>query len=139
MYPLYSIHYTNNTEYRKCIRNVFNMKQEIYHHKINDIETKNNELIDDETRDELSYDDESASKLLDYVYDITKKHPLCYKLYECAAAKMISTDMSTGLAVLFSYDYFELFHKCMICYIITPELFTNNCYEYITMYNYLNK
>ena len=45
------IEYTNTTEYRKCIRKLFNMNQKNYENKINEIEKHNDEILDDETRD----------------------------------------------------------------------------------------
>ena len=114
MYPLNKLQYSNNTEYRQCIRSVFNMNAEVYNNNINKLETENNETLDDETRDEISYDDNTANKTLDYVFELTNLHPLFNTLYLSAAAKMISTDPSIGIAVLFSYDYFEEFHKCIV-------------------------
>jgi hypothetical protein len=111
------------------------MNAEVYNNNVNKLETANNETLDDETRDEISYDDNSANKTLDYVFELTKLHPLFNTVYLSAAAKMISTDTSIGIAVLFSYDYFEEFHKCIVLFIQTPELFTEDCLEYIALNN----
>lgn len=138
-YPLHEFTYSNNTEYRKCIRQVFNMNATVYNQKVQLLETSNNEVLDDETRDEISYDDNSASIVLDTIFDMTKQNTLFNTLYLDAAAKMISLDPSIGIAVLFSYDYFELFHKCIVVFIQNPVLFTIDCKEYIALYNYLNK
>ena len=100
--------YKNNQEYRKCIREIFRMKESVSTFD-----------IDDETKDEQNYDDMSTSKVLDYIYSITKKNACFQELYGYAAATMFSTDPEIGLAVLFSYDYFILFHP-LICSIIHP-------------------
>ena len=115
------------------------MNATVYNEKVQLLETSNNEVLDDETRDEISYDDNSASIVLDTIFDMTKQNTLFNTLYLDAAAKMISLDPSIGIAVLFSYDYFELFHKCIVVFIQNPVLFTIDCKEYIALYNYLNK
>jgi hypothetical protein len=87
------VQYKNNQEYRKCIREIFHMKESV-----------STLDIDDETKDEQNYDDISTSKVLDYIFSITKKNTHFQELYGYAAATMISTDPEIGLAVLFSYD-----------------------------------
>jgi len=137
MYPNIDISYSNNAQYRQCIRIIFNMDVNVYQTKINTLETDVNDTFDDETRDELSYDNDSASKILDYVFSITKTNELFNKLYISAAANMISTDPQIGIAVLFSYDYFELFHNCVRLFTQTPDKFNTECNEYLSLLNYL--
>ena len=87
------IKYTDDAEYRNCIRRVFG--------------TENSD-------DEMLYDDKTVSAGLDYIYEKTKSIPVFCDLYTIGAAKMISTDLEIGMAIVFSYDYFELFHLCLV-------------------------
>jgi hypothetical protein len=105
--------------------------------KVNVLEHNVNEVFDDETADELAYDDDAANKILDYVYTITHGNSLFNTLYMDAAAKMLSIDPSIGISVLFSYDYFELFNNCIKLFIQTPELFNSKCNEYVKLYDFL--
>jgi hypothetical protein len=77
--------------------------------KKNNTEEIENKEEYDETMDELDYDEESASKSLNSIYEKTKEITEFQHLYDLAAACMFSTDREIGLAVLFSYDYFHLF------------------------------
>jgi hypothetical protein len=99
--------YTTNKEYRQAIRDFFQMKcQQI---KYEDLEL--DEELDEETADEYTYDSCAVEKGLNRIYEKTKSIDAFSKLYEYAAALMFSTDPETGLAVLFSYDYFAPFNK----------------------------
>jgi len=68
---------------------------------------------EEETLDELDYDETIASAFLDSVYEKTRHIPEFQQLYDLAAACMFSTDREIGMAVLFSYDYFGLFHSLL--------------------------
>jgi hypothetical protein len=87
---------------------------------------------DPETIDEMSYDETSASNILDKIYDSTKNNKLFQKLYEIAAAKMISTNLDIGLAVCMSYDYFKFFYPCLLLYMKDPEQLNESSAEYIS-------
>lgn len=127
----YSVEYSNNFEYRKCIRQVFNM----------DIEgkqpdwSKMDEDLDEETKDELMYDQDAMFVGLDFIYEKTHNHPLFKELYEIAASKMISIDPNIGIAVIFSYDYFYLFHLCLADFFKNPECFTRENINFVNMRN----
>lgn len=97
--------YSNDFEYRECLRRLFCMK-------LPDLDDD----IDEVTRDEQNFDMESTATILDYVYNTTCDNPAFQELYDSAAAKMISLDRSIGLSVLFSYDYFAMFHRCLCCF-----------------------
>jgi hypothetical protein len=88
---------------------------------------------DEETIDEMSYDESAISKRLDSIYDKTKTHPLFKTIYQNAAAKMISMDNEIGLAVCISYDYFKYFHACLNLFYQEPTAFTESSQEYQTM------
>ena len=101
-----TISYTNDIEYRKTIRQVFQMKSDSYPDIVHSD-------IDEVSRDELEYDDMAASAAMEYVFDKTRRIPIFIAMYEQAASFMFSTDINIGMAVLFSYDYLLLFHNCL--------------------------
>jgi len=126
-----SINYENNKEYRQSLRYLFCMNNESYLEKVNAI--RNVENLDDETEDEISYDEESTSKILDEIYLQTKHDPLMINLYTIAASKMFSEDINIGIAVLFSYDYLKLFHLCLVDYLKNPIEFTRENFNYVNL------
>ncbi len=101
--------YKDNETYRKCLRQVVNM----------DISNLNipwdqmDDDLDEETKDELLFDNYAMSSTMDYVYDKTKENEFFKEIYLLGASKMFSTDPNIGLAILFSYDFFDLFHLCL--------------------------
>lgn len=107
-----SISYSNNKEYRKEIRNFFEMNQHVVFGQQN--ENVFDSEIDEETIDEFTYDAEAAEKKMNEIYEKTKSMTAFCKLYEIAASLMFSEDLETGLAVLLSYDYFSYFHALYI-------------------------
>ena len=115
--------YTNNQEYRFCIRQVFQMDPSIYETNIDALKNHNQEELDKETEDELSFDEDAMKRGMDYIYLHTKHNILFQKIYSLAAAKMISMDPEIGLAVCFSYDYFQCFHNCLMMYLENPDSF----------------
>lgn len=124
------MHYNNNTEYRQCLRNFFHMNSENYKKNIQ-------ADWDAETIDEMSYDEEAASKILDQIYDTTQHNILFDKIYLSAAAKMMSIDPEIGLAVCMSYDYFQGFFACLELYRKTPAQFTEESKQYRDLYSKL--
>lgn len=115
--------YESNEEYRFCIRQVFQMNPSIYQDKIDTLKTHNQEELDKETEDELSFDEDAMKRGMDYIYSRTKHNILFQRIYSLAAAKMISMDPEIGLAVCFSYDYFQCFHNCLMMYLENPDSF----------------
>jgi len=75
------------------------------------------EGLDDETKDEMMYDEKMMSLIMDEIYDATKNNDLFNELYDLAAARMFSTDRGIGQAVLLSYDYLCFFHNCLASFI----------------------
>jgi len=102
------VYYTNNREYRKCLRELFNMNC-IINEDLND--------IDEETKDELLYDENTMSAIMDEIFNATKNNELFNELYDLAAARMFSTDRTIGQAVLLSYDYLCFFHNCLASFL----------------------
>ena len=120
-----SIHYTNDTEFRACLRKLFTMNENI----------DDSPYLDEITRDENNYDFESATKAMDFVFENTQLNPLFQQLYDLAAAKMFSLDRSIGLAVLFSYDNLKDFHHCLWDFFTNKDSFNENSDSYKTMFN----
>jgi len=102
------VYYTNNKEYRQCMRELFNMKCVIQ---------PDMEGIDEETIDELTYDEQTMSVIMDEIYNATKNNDIFNELYDLAAARMFSTDRTIGQAVLLSYDYLCFFHNCLASFL----------------------
>lgn len=102
------VRYNNTLEYRQSLRLLFSMSDSKY--------PALDEDIDEVSRDELEYDEEAAKQAMDYVFRTTKKNPIFNELYLLAAARMFSTDPEIGLSVLFSYDYLEIFHYCLVSF-----------------------
>ena len=123
--------YDNNKSYRQCLRELFEMNQENYQDKINAIKTR--EELDEETEDEVSYDDSAAEKFMDVIYDETKNNVLFKDIYKIAAAKFLSEDESIGLVVLFSYDFMSLFIPCLVDYLKSPDSFNKDNNNYIVL------
>ena len=120
------IQYSNDFEFRECLRKVFQMKRK---QDCKDIDTVSN--------DENNYDSNAVFDSMNYIYFITKNEPLFLEMYEKAAAKMFSTDKNIGLSILYSYDYFRLFHLCLGDFTNTDVVFDKNNINYINLYRQL--
>ena len=107
------IEYENNKQYRQCLRNVFSMDISNL-----DIPFDQIEDLDDETEDELLFDENAMIKSMDFIYEKTNNNAYFKELYKIAASKMFSEDENIGLAVLFSYDYLKDFTQCLNDFII---------------------
>lgn len=134
-YPVdLDIEYSNDFEYRKSLRRLFQMNSSNYP---SNIESD----IDPVSRDELEYDEQSAEIAMECVIRKTRENPLFYALYEQSATFMFSTNIDIGLAVLFSYDYLLLFHRCLSDYFKSltdsNETFTDQNENYKALYNKL--
>jgi len=114
-----------NTSYRTSIREFFMMKMP------DDIPSD----IDDESLDEILYDSCATKRGLEYIYDQTKDDLLFSVLYKLSAGLMLSEDEEIGLAVLFSYDYFQSFFYCLRDFFTNPDGWTEQCESYMTLYN----
>jgi len=122
--------YSSNMEYRDFLRDIFFMKLP----KISD----NPDEIDDETLDENNYDEDIISRTMDVLFELTKGNGFFQKLYVSAAAKMLSEQLDIGQAVLFSYDYLPLFHKCLGCFFKEPTKFDETNEFYVALMKKLN-
>ena len=111
------VSYATTTEYRSCLRKLFNMVNVRGGEEDAVDETEDDDDDDDaETRDENDYDESMCCKMMDFIYLHTKEDPVLLDLYERAAATMMSVDCEIGLVVLFSYDYFHMFHLVLCDY-----------------------
>lgn len=109
------ISYTGDREYRATFRRIFRMR----------LVSAGLDIHDAITADELNYDVDAASAMMDAIFDQTSTHPLFQELYDHAAAKMFSLDRTIGMAVLFSYDYFADFHRCLCVWMQEPSAWTS--------------
>ena len=119
------VSYTNTNEYRNEIRRVFSMNTSNY--------PSIDSSIDDESRDELEYDEQAMSSALDRIYAKTKDHSLFQQIYEKAAGCMLSTNPEIGLAVLCSYDYLDVFIPCYREYMLNGLFDTASIY-YVNLF-----
>ena len=131
-YPINYIirEYENNFEYRKYFRLLTNMNENTYQKKVNEAQSLDNS-IDKETIDEISYDDVSVNKFLNFIYANTKEYEIFKQLYYKAANQMLSEDLETGLTILLSYNYLYHFHLCLVDFFTNKNEFneTNKNYE----------
>ena len=125
-YPIQlTIEYSNDTEYRHCLRKLFKMNPKNYP----DISEMN---LDEITKDEQSYDLDAANITMDYILEITNTIPEVINLYEKTASFMFSTDPNIGLTIMLGYDYLDLFHQLIIKIvsgISTEELLQTDVYK----------
>lgn len=123
--------YKNNTEYRQCIRTLFSMDINKYTTEISTAEFLNS--LDDETLDEITYDENAATKTLDTIYSQTRTNDIFKNIYVLAAGKMISQDPEIGLAVLMSYNYLKLFYPCILEFLENPAQYSQESPSYVAL------
>ena len=99
------LNYDDDFGYRQSIRDVFSMKC---------APIDSDADYDAVTKDELMYEADAINKGLDDIYERTKDVPEFQQIYNTCAGFMLSVDPSIGLAVVFSYDYFDKFHPCLV-------------------------
>ena len=100
------ISYTNDAEYQDQIRILFRM----------------NPVVEGSDQSD-EYDENAAIFAMDAIYDLTKNNVLFEKVYVLAANKLFLEDPAMGLPILFSYDYLDVFHQCLVHYLRTPGTF----------------
>ena len=125
--------YSNNKEYRRLLRIFFNMNVQKIESGIKHCN------YDDETYDELLYDDTAVDIGMSTIIEKTKGNKLFDELYVLASAKMFSTDKETGLCILLSYDFFYDFYNLWNSYIEKPFEFSKTNEYYISLQNRLSK
>ena len=113
----YKVNYENDQEYRKCLREVFNMDLFVSKEIIRQLEK-----VKDETIDEMLFDYDKTEAAMNFIFEKTKDHSEFQELYLLAAAKMISLNTSIGMSICFSYDYFYLFHKYLVIFLVENRI-----------------
>ena len=117
------ISYSSDPEYRAVFRKIFRMR----------MVSSDPNYVDPVTADELNFDVETASSMMDEIFDQTSLDGHFQALYDHAAAKMISLDRTSGMAVLFSYDYFVDFHRCLCAWLMDRPSWSTEHPAYVTM------
>jgi hypothetical protein len=80
----------------------------------------------------IEFDEVAINKEIDKLYSVFKGHERFKKCMKKVANSYLSEDLSIGLMLLFSYDYFFLTHACICEYIKTNEMQTlDKLEEYI--------
>lgn len=124
-----TVDYFDNASYRSALRKVVNMD-------ISNINVPFDQMDDDldnETIDELLFDNDAMTRCMDSIYKKTKSNDIFKEFYTIAANKMFSEDPNIGLAICFSYDYFYYFHKCLV------DLYENDKIQKCNYENMKNK
>ena len=107
-YPTHlGINYQTDSEYRKCFCQI--IKYTLYPLSI--IE-KDNECIEDEPDD--NWDTNKVNIFLDFILSKTSMFKIFNELYLQASSTMMMIDVEIGIAILFSFTYFKLFHQCLV-------------------------
>jgi len=131
-----TITYANTQEYRKVIRHLFYMDCSSI---IQSLEQKYvMENIDEETLDELLYDDNKMDNALGVLFEKTNGLGAFQTLYTCAASLMLSQETGIGQCVLCSYDYLALYHRCLYDYFVVGH-FDEQCESFISLYDKITK
>lgn len=122
------VEYNDNLEYRRCLRDVFIMNVSLRTIELQNTYGEKWVSFEDETKDELLFDENTSQRVIDHIYKLTHKISEFKELYLKAAATMISEDLNLGLVILLSYDYFSDFHNCLVSFL------TSNSLNDITLY-----
>ena len=128
------IEYTTNHDFRTAFRRHFGMDEDALMRQLDqkyggDART----MLDEETLDELLIDDRHMSKVMDDVLSKTTTNREFQELYTLGAAKWISEDMSIGQCILFTYDYYYLYHSCLCVFFDSPKQWGPKCPYYIQL------
>ena len=130
------IEYNTTNEYRNILRKIFYMDTDAIMQTLAKQYDMTN--MDEETLDELLYDSVKMDNTMSIMFDKTSNNSAFNILYEKAAALMLSTDKTIGQCVLFSYDYFSLFHVCL-CDFFTNHGFDETCDSFIMLHDKLTR
>jgi hypothetical protein len=92
--------YNDDNQYRRIMRKIFNMKD-----------------LENQEYDEINYDPKNIEKYLNDIFSKTEDEPEFLELYELASALLISTDISIGITLLFSFDYLKDFYTVVYLFV----------------------
>jgi hypothetical protein len=130
-YPIAKvIQYTNDKEYRQCLREIFTMAEQ---------PVMNERDLDEISKDEMNYDEKMTEKWVKWVSRQTTDSYELQELYKLASATMMSLDRDTGLAVLFSYDYFKDFHLALSAYLNDKDVYLDLIPSYERLWRRLSQ
>ena len=131
------IEYSSNRQYRRRLRTIFKINIDAIQKHLE--QKYNTDELDDETVDELLYDTDTMEIVMQQLFERTKDSANFQILYDLAAAKMFSMDRTIGQCILFSYNYFYLFHACICVFLREPNEFTDTCTYYLQLKDKLEK
>jgi len=130
------IQYNTTNEYRRVLRSIFCMDTDAIGENLEKKYDLTN--MDEETLDELLYDGNKMDHTLAILFDKTITNNAFVTLYETAAALMLSTDKTIGQCILFSYDYFSLFHVCLCDYFVNNS-FHETSESFLQLHNKMTR
>jgi hypothetical protein len=131
-----TITYSTTQEYRKVIRHLFYMDCSSIMQSLEEIYVM--EKMDEETLDELLYDDNKMDNTLGMLFEKTNVVSAFQTLYTSAASLMLSQETGIGQCVLCSYDYLALYHRCLYDYFVVGH-FDEQCESFISLYDKIKK
>ena len=112
------LQYSSDFQYRLCILRAF-------HIPFDETAFVEEDDSEDELYELFSENEPTIQKCFDAIYEVTKNNTAFAELYNTAAEKtLFSNQPDLGMIVLFSYQYFALFHKCLIAFFNNPAIFT---------------
>jgi len=122
--------YSNNKEYRQVLRQFFLMDPKL---------PEESENMDEESLDELLFDNKYVENIFDEIYKKTCKHIIFNEIYELGAACFIYSNKELGVAVLFSYDYFIFFYPLLCDFFDSSENLEKTNQNYIELKKQLSR
>ena len=76
---------------------------------------------------------DKLSSVADVIYAETREIPVFVDVYTLAANHVLSDDPNIGINMLFSYDYFSDFYKCLVDFKTDDTLFGEGNPHYIKL------
>lgn len=103
------INYQTDNEYRKCFCTVIN-------------QTLNPEDDNKSIENDDDWDKDKVNIFLDFIILKTSMSKIFNELYLQASSTMMIIDIEIGVAILFSFTYFQLFHQCLVYFFHHDEI-----------------
>ena len=128
------IEYKTNHEFRAAFRRHMGMDENVLRAKL--LAEYGEQVVnewDEETLDELLLDNDRMNLVMNDVLAKTKKNIQFILLYKLGAAKWISEDIEIGQCILFTYDYYYLYHSCLCVFHDYPEQWGEKCPYFIQL------
>lgn len=115
----YSVMYETDDEYRLELARVF--RQCPLTVPYGPAPFCNNEPLPYPQRCDVKIDFDAIDPIICSIVEHTKSDACMHKLYEKAAARILSTDIDRGAILLFSHTAFFLFHRCIHAFFYHPD------------------